>query len=634
MRTENLSIMPIIPEEYDAAHADKVDWSRLNSEMSDQERKFVNGLIRYYQPQSLLEVGVSQGGGSVNLLNSIIDQPEAGLTSIDRMEVYYGDGVTPVGNDVPKTYPDLPEGKWNLIKGKDPSEVMETLGQGYDFAVIDTAHLHPIESLNFLCVLPYLKDGAIVVLHDISVFYYAGDNGNNNGRSLATRILMTTLTGEKIFPQRKTTAYVSNDELVHNIVAVQINADTRKQIGDLFQALYIPWETYPGEDIRSIKNLLSKHYPIPLMEEFRQAARLNAAWVLSGRCTFSLKKLTSAVQALQNKKVMFYGAGQNMHSILDLCEAGDVKFEFPIWDVNARRIGEIYGHPVVEPNFEERVPEGSTAIITIGSKMISSGVRKILEHCGWTVINGMDELFDYRSLSSRAEDFDKTQYPVEFTKEEKELIQYVKKNHYSMVSDERLFATVKSCKYIIESGIEGDFVECGVWRGGNAILAAGIFRLYHSNKRVWLFDTFEGFSGIDFVQEDQLEQADMDLVQKDLYDVDKCGNSLEDVKRNFEERGLLNDNVVFVKGDIMETLEAGGVPENIAILRLDTDFYESTKKELEILYPQLSIGGVLMIDDYGHLAGARLAVEEYFGNRTKPLLQYIDYTGRLGIKTI
>lgn len=395
MRTEGFSILPIVPEEYDATHADNVDWSGLNSEMSDQERKFVNGLIRYYRPQNLLEIGVSLGGGSVNLLNAISDRPEAGLTSIDRMEVYYGDGVTPVGNDVVNTYPDLPARKWNLIMGKDPSEVMDALGQSFDFAVIDTAHLHPIESLNFLCVLPYLKDGAIVVLHDISLFYHGEVYGNYNGRSLATRILMTALTGEKIFPQKKTAAYVSDHELVHNIVAVQINADTRKQIGDVFQSLYTPWETYPGEDMRSIKNLLSKHYPDDLMEDFRQAARLNAAWIISGRRTFSLEKLAGSIKALRNKQVMFYGAGQNMRSVLEVCEAGGVPFEFPIWDTNALRIGEIYGHPVVEPNFNAKVPAGSVAIITISSKSISGDVKKLLEGCGWTVINGMDELFGY-----------------------------------------------------------------------------------------------------------------------------------------------------------------------------------------------------------------------------------------------
>jgi predicted O-methyltransferase YrrM len=418
MKTESFSTMPIVPEEYEATHADKVDWSDLNSEMSEQERKFVNGLIRYYQPQSLLEVGVSQGGGSVNLLNAINDQAEASLTSIDRMEFYYGDGVTPVGNDVVKTYPDLPTGKWNLITGKDPSEVMETLGKTYDFAVIDTAHLHPIESLNFLCVLPYLKDGAIVILHDISLFYHGEVNGNYNGRSLATRILLSTVTGEKIFPQRKTITYISSNELVHNIVALQINEDTRKYIGNVFQSLFIPWETYPGDGIKSIKNLLTKHYPQALMEDFLQATQQNAAWVLSERRTFSLERLASAIRALQGKQVVFYGAGQNMRSILDICEAKDITIECPIWDANARQIGEIYGHPVIEPNFGKQVPKGSTAIITISSKLISSGVQKLLERSGWTVINGIDELFGYDNLSSKN--------PLEFTKEDKEIVQYVK----------------------------------------------------------------------------------------------------------------------------------------------------------------------------------------------------------------
>jgi O-methyltransferase len=88
--------------------------------------------------------------------------------------------------------------------------------------------------------------------------------------------------------------------------------------------------------------------------------------------------------------------------------------------------------------------------------------------------------------------------------------------------------------------------------------------------------------------------------------------SLDDVKANFRSAGLLDDNIIFIQGDVAVTLEVpNNLPERIAALRLDTDRYESTKKELEILYPRLSIGGVLIIDDYGYWAGAREAVDEY-----------------------
>jgi hypothetical protein len=111
-----------------------------------------------------------------------------------------------------------------------------------------------------------------------------------------------------------------------------------------------------------------------------------------------------------------------------------------------------------------------------------------------------------------------------------------------------------------------------------------------------------------------------------------CYASLDDVKSNFARRGL-GPNVHFVAGDVSQTLEGDLLPDKIAILRLDTDFYDSTRKELEVLYPRLSIGGCLLIDDYGHWSGARKATDEYFNQaRNRPFLQYVDSTGRTAVK--
>ena len=85
------------------------------------------------------------------------------------------------------------------------------------------------------------------------------------------------------------------------------------------------------------------------------------------------------------------------------------------------------------------------------------------------------------------------------------------------------------------------------------------------------------------------------------------------------------------KGDVLSTLAVpDNLPLKIAVLRLDTDWYESTRMELETLYPRLSVDGVIMIDDYGHWTGARRAVDEYFARGQRPLLQYTDATGRAG----
>ena len=111
-------------------------------------------------------------------------------------------------------------------------------------------------------------------------------------------------------------------------------------------------------------------------------------------------------------------------------------------------------------------------------------------------------------------------------------------------------------------------------------------------------------------------------------------NNVQDLEGDFIEFGLELKSTKFIRGDVLQTLQdSTNVPDKISILRLDTDWYESTKFELEILYPKLVIGGVLIVDDYGHWSGARQAVDEYFKDKHIPLLNIIDYTGRMAIKT-
>jgi len=231
----------------------------------------------------------------------------------------------------------------------------------------------------------------------------------------------------------------------------------------------------------------------------------------------------------------------------------------------------------------------------------------------------------------------KVRIPVEIGREEQEIVSHIQKNKLSMVSQERLWATLMACKHVINNNIDGDFVECGVWRGGNSLLAASIFRMYGSDKRVYLFDTFAGMT--EPTEEDKRifkEQSVMDVFkesQRGSYN-DWCYASIEDVQNSFLQSGLLTEGVRFIKGDVGQTLEVSdNIPEKISVLRLDTDFYESTKKELEVLYPRLSVGGVLIIDDYGTWAGSKKATDEYFANAGKrPFLQYTDRTGRAAVK--
>jgi hypothetical protein len=113
---------------------------------------------------------------------------------------------------------------------------------------------------------------------------------------------------------------------------------------------------------------------------------------------------------------------------------------------------------------------------------------------------------------------------------------------------------------------------------------------------------------------------------------DKCEANIFEVKKNMALTNYPEDNIRYIKGMVEETIPAN-LPEKISILRLDTDWYESTLHELEHLYPLLSVGGVLIIDDYGHWQGAKKAVDEYISkNKLRILLNRIDYTGRIAIK--
>ena len=226
---------------------------------------------------------------------------------------------------------------------------------------------------------------------------------------------------------------------------------------------------------------------------------------------------------------------------------------------------------------------------------------------------------------------------IELEKTDIDLIEYIIHNKYTMTSPQRLINTLKSCQYVVKNNIPGDFVECGVWRGGNGILAKKIFEYLGSNKNVWMFDTFQGMTAptsVDVAAKTQLAAESHFLEsQKDTHN-EWCFASLKDVRKNCLDAGLDINSFRFIEGDVCETLKTPkNIPDEISVLRLDTDWYESTKAELEVLYPKLSDRGVLIIDDYGHWEGAKKAVDEYFSSRQyKPLFNVIDRTGRSAIK--
>lgn len=222
------------------------------------------------------------------------------------------------------------------------------------------------------------------------------------------------------------------------------------------------------------------------------------------------------------------------------------------------------------------------------------------------------------------------QYLIDLEDEFREIWDQV--SPFTMTSPERGYGLYQAVKHLEERALEGDLVECGVWKGGSCMLMMRTLAALGRRRRIWLYDTFTGMP----------EPGDEDTIAwngrsvREKWETDALASwavGVEQVKQNLSAVFYPEEELRFVPGDVAETLERE-LPDRIALLRLDTDWYASTKLELELLYPRLVSGGVLIIDDYGHFEGARQAVDEYFSRPdTAPiLLNRLDYTGRIGLK--
>lgn len=203
---------------------------------------------------------------------------------------------------------------------------------------------------------------------------------------------------------------------------------------------------------------------------------------------------------------------------------------------------------------------------------------------------------------------------------------------YTMVSVERAYALYQSVNYIIQNDIPGDFAECGVWKGGCCMLMAyTLQKAGQQNRQIWLYDTFSGMTEPE--DDDRIAYSGEKVHGRWQKQKEGWWKAEQDlVRENLAKTAYPAENFSLIAGDVIQTLEENK-PERIALLRLDTDWYASTKAELEQLYPRLQSKGVLLLDDYGHFTGAKKAVDEYFSQQDfKPLLCRSDYTGRLLIK--
>lgn len=205
----------------------------------------------------------------------------------------------------------------------------------------------------------------------------------------------------------------------------------------------------------------------------------------------------------------------------------------------------------------------------------------------------------------------------------------------TMTSTDRLYSVYQAVNYVSKNNIEGDVVECGVWKGGS-IMMAGLTLVQNNdtNRKLYLYDTFEGMSAptdkdINYLNEKG--EAEWANSEKDSHN-EWCYSPIGEVQNNMGLTKYPDDKIVYVKG-MVEATVPNTLPEKISLLRLDTDWYESIYHCLVHMYPRLVPNGVLILDDYGFWKGAQEAVDQYFKEQNiHPLMNRIDQSGRLIIK--
>jgi O-methyltransferase len=275
--------------------------------------------------------------------------------------------------------------------------------------------------------------------------------------------------------------------------------------------------------------------------------------------------------------------------------------------------------PIIGVKVRRFLLESSPLACTIADVTIKQFIRRMIRMTGFDIVR-----YESSSLSDLPEDL---------SDQDRRTVSAVRP--FTMTSIERIAALIEATRYVASNGIEGAIVECGVWRGGSTMAALLTLKgLSHTDRDVYLYDTFSGMS----------EPTDRDVscqgvpAAEELNKSERgtgiwCYATLEDVRANVFSTGYPEQRIHFIRGKVEDTIPAT-LPGSIALLRLDTDWYESTRHELEHLFPLLHPKGVLIVDDYGHWEGARKAIDEFFQSRRgQYFFHRIDYTGRLIMRT-
>ena len=253
------------------------DFGQITCEMTKHEHAFLCGMIKQAMPKKIIEIGVAEGGTTSVILRclSMLDL-ESEMWSIDLSKQYYKDKQKRTGYECErlKEYIDTEKIKHHFLLGVTIADVIEEIGNGIDFVIIDTIHRLPGEILDFLCVLPYLRIGATVILHDIDLnfrrsVFWSRSSMDFARIAIATKLLYSAVAAEKHM------VYEKGGKLP-NIAGFITNNDTEKYIDNLFYILTMTWSYIPEQKmLNAYRNIFSKFYGNELVRLFDMAVKNN-----------------------------------------------------------------------------------------------------------------------------------------------------------------------------------------------------------------------------------------------------------------------------------------------------------------------------------------------------------------------
>jgi len=238
-------------------------------EMWDNHREFLNGVVRKFKPKKILEIGVSKGCASSVILNAIQDLNNSHLYSIDISTHNI------IGSCVTNLFPNLLS-KWTLYKGNIASKFMEKIGKDIDMVLIDSAHFEPGEILDFIIVLPFLSEEAIVVMHDIANQITIAKKSRawtGKRNEWAPYLIFNSIRGKTYLPSGKSI-------LTHDIGAKKLDINQKKYINDYFRVLGGQWQYFPKEEyIKEMNKYFKKYYDRDCLTIFQEAVNFNRKFV-------------------------------------------------------------------------------------------------------------------------------------------------------------------------------------------------------------------------------------------------------------------------------------------------------------------------------------------------------------------